>query len=619
VFASDAAIFGQEYVFPAGSSAGPAVSAYMWEDGVTSWLAPAGAPVGDPPAYRQEGLKRNRNAGHERGAFNERRPVAVSEDLTHGVFETDLPLVASDENEVVDLYEWHPGGLRVVSRDQTGKAAGGRASIQMGLQSVAAPGTVSANGERIFFQHSGQLLGGEPEGAGPEFGEDVIQNAYMREGDKLVHISPRRGTGPDASVWIAGATADGETVYLETVQQLTPDAKESGRALYSYDVSEDALALVATAAGGVQLLGLSEDGSTLVYRHVSTRKLMVRRNGTATELGTLHTTDQTAANRVSSRRVDERALRITPDGSTVVFAAVGQFPDSKVGIVGVYRWEAGGSLERISSKAATVPTKSATIGSFADNPGAPREEVFMMHRNRPNTGRVISEDGNRVFFDTPEALVDEDVNGVTDVYEWNDGVHHLVSTGKGTASALYHESSADGKTVSFVTVERLLPAWDRNSKRDLYVAMPEGGLQPPPPPPAECAGEACQPGTVAPAPLTPLSTGGDGNAKSPLAIGGFGRKQLAQLGGKGKAVLELKVEVPGTVTAKLTGRVDGKGRTLAKAKRQVSQPGTLRLPLGLSPKARAELREKGRLRMTLLVAHSASDQPPLKRKLVVRD
>jgi WD40-like Beta Propeller Repeat len=619
VFASDAAIFGQEFVFPPGTSAGPAVSAYMWEDGVTTWLAPSGPPVGDPPAYRQEGLKRDPNDAHERGAVNQRRPVAVSEDLTQGVFETDLPLLPSDENEVVDLYEWHPGGLRIVSRDQTGKAVGGRASIQASLQNVAAPGTVSANGERIFFQHDGQLFGGEPEGQDPEFFNAVIQNAYMREGDKLVHISPRRGTGPDASVWIAGASMDGETVFLETIQQITPDAKESGRAIYSYDVSEDALELVATAAGGVHLLGLSDDGSTIVYRHVSTRKLVIERNGVATELGTLHTTDQVQANRVASRRNEERALRITADGSVVVFAAVGQFPDSKVGMVGVYRWEAGGTLQRISSKAGVPQTVSASIGAYAGNVGSPREELFALHRNKPNTGRVISEDGNRVFFETPEALVAEDVNGITDVYEWNGGVHSLVSTGKGTASALYHDSSADGKTVSFVTVERLLPAWDRNSKRDLYVAMPGGGLPPPPPPPAECAGEACQPGTVAPAPLTPLSTAGDGNAKAPLALGAFGRKQLAQLGDKGKAVLELKVEVPGTVTAKLTGRVDGKRLTLAKAKRQVSGPGTLRLPLKLSPKARAELREKGRLRMTLVVAHSASDQPPLKRKLVVRD
>ena len=539
VFASDANIFGADYLPPLGSASGGVMSAYMWEAGDTRWLAPAGSPLGDPPLYPVEGKTRPDN-GSESGRIAERRPLATSTDLSHGIFESDLQLASNDENEVVDVYEWYPGGIRVVSTDASGKAASGRAGIQAFGQMLSPPGSVSADGSRIFFMHDGAPLAGDaPEGDDPEDPGDPersgagIQSVYMREGDEITHVSPRRGSGPDTSVWFVGASADGDVAYLETTQQLTPESKEPGRAIYSFDVAADELTLLADGPEGVQMLGFSADASTFVYRQRDSSGLVVSRNGTATPLGTVDVLDRFLLSRVASDRLDQRALRISKDGAVVVFASAGEFAGNAPGPVRVYRWEAGHGLDLISVNPGEEQTADASIGTYPTFfPGNAREEIFNTHKEKPNLGRVISDDGSRVFFETPEALVSRDVNGATDVYEWHDGEINLVSPGTGGKS-LYHESSADGKTVFFLSFDRLLPEFDRNNNRDVYVAQPGGGFPPPTPP--DCEAELCQ--SAPPPPLAnEVGRAGAGivaDSRPAASVAALSRRQLAQPGEQG--------------------------------------------------------------------------------------
>jgi hypothetical protein len=599
VFASDAVLFGNDYIPPSGTTHGSQMSAYMWEGGQTSWLAPAGPPVGDPPAYERENRPLN---AVENGAPADRRPLATSADLRQGIFESMLRLLPEDENDVVDVYEWYPGGLRIVSRDSTGKAAGGRTGIQAVLQMVAPPGAMSADGSRVFFQHDGAPLAGDateaPEGEDPEVPSAGIQSVYMREGDELTLVSPRRGSGPDASVWFVGATADGDFAYLETTQQLTPEPKQPGRAIYRYGVESDQLELVADVLGGVAFLTLSPDGSTIVYRERLSNALVVDREGVATTLGTLATSDIEAEQGVAYGRTDARMLRVTPDGRVVVFAAAGEIAGFGPGPLQIYRWEAGEGVERISAEEGYAPQKGASIGAYAGLILSEREELFAQHTSRGGRGRAISDDGSRVFFETTEALVKGDVNGVTDVYEWHDGEINIVSTGTG-AKALYHGSSADGRTVFITTFDRLLPEWDRNSKRDLYAVMPDGGYAPPAPPP-DCEGESCQPAQAAP-PATNAGKGsGEGNLQRGLAT--------ATLVKDGKSI-RVSVLAPGRVTATLSGKLgEGKPTTVSRASKVAGKAGALSLPVRLSQRASKLLTERGRLRLTLTVTHVQSDQ-----------
>ena len=90
---------------------------------------------------------------------------------------------------------------------------------------------------------------------------------------------------------------------------------------------------------------------------------------------------------------------------------------------------------------------------------------------------AVSDDGERVYFDTWESLVPEDQDraacppdGCFDVYEQVGGVVKLVSTtpgAGGTGHAMFATASADGERVVFETDERLLPG-DIDAEQDLY-------------------------------------------------------------------------------------------------------------------------------------------------------
>jgi len=107
--------------------------------------------------------------------------------------------------------------------------------------------------------------------------------------------------------------------------------------------------------------------------------------------------------------------------------------------------------------------------------------------------RVLSNSG-RLFFDSSDALVPQDVNGQEDVYEYeppsdtaesppNDsctaesavhgfrsaGCVSLISSGQGDSDSDFVDASANGNDVFFTTEDRLVPA-DKDSVSDMYDA-----------------------------------------------------------------------------------------------------------------------------------------------------
>jgi len=606
LFASDMQIFSLDFE---GQGGGTPITmrSYLWEAGQTRELTPPAPPfMGTFYLPEAETMAR--------------RPLAASDDLTRGLFQSSLGILPGDGNFAPDVYEWSPSGLRIVSSDESGAAAGGTVSRGDGNSGgvrhySGAPGSISADGSRVFFQHEGPSLDAD---ADPAEAPEGVESVYMREGDEVTLVSPRRGSGPDARVELIAASSDGELAFLETTQQLTAEAKADGTAIYRYDVAEDELELIADRPAGVKMLGASADGSTVVFLALASQQAYVLRDGTAHLLGTLGSTDAFMPARIATVEPDRRGLRITPDGSVVVFAASGEFAGATSGVAQIFRWEEGEGLESVSTVGPGAPTQDASIGAYPSVfPGSPREEFLHNHRNKAMDGRIISDDGSRVFFETPEALVERDVNAATDVYEWHAGDIELVSPGTG-AKSLYHESSADGKTVFFTTFERVEPEFDINHTRDLYVAQPGGGFTPPPLPPT-CGGEACQPGVAAPGAGSPASRSpGDGNVPSAPKIGAFGGKQLSRLAAKGRARIRVTVAMPGRVTALLKGTFDRRTKTVSRAARSVKTAGTVSFTLRLSKAARERLRERGRLRLTLEVSHSQTDQTA-KKVVMLRD
>lgn len=601
VFVTGMGLF-REWESEMGRSGAAPASAYMREGGETRWLA----PTTDPP--RPEGLGGSRH------------PLGVSEDLRHGVFNSVLGLVATDRNEASDVYAWTPDGIELISADADGNAVGGISPLpSAGASAVQAlPNSMSRDGRRIFFLHrDGAIARDAPPG---------VFSVFMREGDDVLHVSPRRGPGSAADVRFAGATADGSTVYLSTAEQLTNEPKATGDALYRYDIASDELSLVASDPDGIQLLDLSDDGSTLVYtlRNPTAPPLVVRHHDVEAVIGTAVRAadgDTTSLDwgGVLSKRPDKRALRITSDGRVVVFASAGSFAGTTPGVTRVYRWEAGRGVAVVSVDESGDPvTADARITNWSTISPLERirNNVFLAGlRFNPNVGRVMSDDGSRVFFETTQRLVPGDVNDVLDVYEWHDGRVQLVSPGTQGTHARYHDNSADGRTVFFTTASRLIPELDRNGSRDLYAARIGGGF-PLPLPPATCSGDGCQAETP-PRPDVPVAASdvfkGPGDAVDPAPpvarhrLLRLSRRQLRSLARRGRTTVRVRVSVPGTVRLTAFARIVRRRVRVARGRSAALRAGVIRIPLRLSTRARLQLKERGRLRLRLRAAFSEVD------------
>jgi hypothetical protein len=129
--------------------------------------------------------------------------------------------------------------------------------------------------------------------------------------------------------------------------------------------------------------------------------------------------------------------------------------------------------------------------------------------------RNITPDGDRVFFDSPDALVAADTNGVMDPYEWeapdstnptdsctsespafvpsSGGCLFLLSSGTSPQPSYLADISASGNDAFLFTDEPLVPS-DNDELTDVYDARVGGGLpsQHPATAAEPCLGEACK-------------------------------------------------------------------------------------------------------------------------------
>ncbi len=140
----------------------------------------------------------------------------------------------------------------------------------------------------------------------------------------------------------------------------------------------------------------------------------------------------------------------------------------------------------------------------------------------------ISDDGDRVFFDTLDPLVTQDTNRITDVYEWeressgscteSPGCIYLISDGTSAEGSYLIGTTATGDDVFFTTRGQLVRE-DDNENIDVYDAR-VGAVQPPAA--SQCTGTGCQ-GVPSAPPIfaTPASStyNGVGNLELPGTTG----------------------------------------------------------------------------------------------------
>ncbi|HEX5763189.1 MAG TPA: hypothetical protein VFY04_08725 [Solirubrobacterales bacterium] len=234
---------------------------------------------------------------------------------------------------------------------------------------------------------------------------------------------------------------------------------------------------------------------------------------------------------------DARSARVTPDGSHLAFTSSASLtgydntdltsgePDLEV-----FLYEAAsGELVCVSCNPSGARPAGREVGSQS------RAATIPPWPHQLHPSRALSEDGERLFFESYDGLVLADTNGRKDVYEWeavegegggatecrelgaelyveaSDGCLSLISSGTSPLESDFLDASADGRDVFFRTASSLL-AHDPGLL-DVYDAREGGGLPAPPSLVAPCEGEACQSPATPPGEVTPASAAfsGPGN------------------------------------------------------------------------------------------------------------
>jgi hypothetical protein len=368
------------------------------------------------------------------------------------------------------IWEWENGEVRLVSVDpNTNQAFADDASVGDGTDGVAGssfiglqqPTAVSTDGSRVFFG----------------IGNSIVQGVYVRENGEVTRtlsLSQRTGSVGefDNEAHFSAAAADGSIAYIRSRTQLTDDATPEGApegGLYSYNLETDALHFI----GAGHLAGLSGDGTQVYF--VSPQRLIPGKglaNGP-----NLYVANDEGGELAFVGATDSKGTA-TFDGSHFVFGSSQRLTAfDNAGHNEIYLYDrAEGSLRCLScAPDGHVPSGDAALHSLLE-PGNPRR---------------ITSDGSMVPFQTSDPLLPEDVNGVTDVYLWNQGRISLISTGASKYESEIGDSTPDGRDIFFVTRDSLVGQDIDKGAADVYDARVEGGI-PAPVKPEPCEGENCQ-------------------------------------------------------------------------------------------------------------------------------
>jgi hypothetical protein len=205
-----------------------------------------------------------------------------------------------------------------------------------------------------------------------------------------------------------------------------------------------------------------------------------------------------------------REAQTTANGDFLVFSSYARLTDKGVEADvdsgrDVYRFDdRTGVLERVSIGEASYDANgnnsafSATIAPA--HSGGPVSFQYEMDN------RAISENGERIVFTTSGSLSPNAINGLENVYEWQEGQDggegsvSLISSGDSSAPVEDVVISPGGRDIFFITVQKLLPE-DTDEAFDVYDARIDGGFPEPFTGREECSSDACQGPLTNPAPL----------------------------------------------------------------------------------------------------------------------
>jgi hypothetical protein len=320
---------------------------------------------------------------------------------------------------------------------------------------------------------------GEPAPNGPASVENApIANAN-RDGSSYVYASP-----------------DGSQAFFASADSLAEGAEGTGVKEYDFNIDTGKLTYLPGVVGPI--VASSPDGADFIFENTTTTPAELDLwqgpgSGQITPIEQLPPPPSLEGG--GENKLDVSGGRASADGSVFVFrtnSPVAGFNDAG-GFEQVYRYSVDTSEVICVScpPAGSIPVGEE--GEEAQLSGA-RVSENDTESGEPLTTldtRVISSDGSRIFFDTPEPLVPQDVNGKRDVYEWENGHIFLISSGESTENSYLLDSSANGDDVFFKTTSGLVPG-DFDETNDVYDARVPRPGDSSPPAAVPCEGDVCQ-------------------------------------------------------------------------------------------------------------------------------
>ncbi len=438
----------------------------------------------------------------------------------------DPPLVSGEpeNNQNLFLHEISTGSWQLMNRSpgNEGNITYLGASADLSHVLFYSQGVSGAS----LFQWAGGVVSLVANGVGlggPSPGEEVPLTAVSSDGSRIVftvptstesgHIYVRENNTTTTLVGegrFVGATPSGSKIFFTNGD------------LYVYEV-ESGHTVNLTLGDSVQgLLGVSEDGSYVYFVDESDR-LLLWHDGVTTPIATLAGAD--SSDWMRREKNLGFTARVTPDGTHLAFNSVRSLTgfDNRDVVSGqpddeIYLYDATTSQLVCAScdPSGARPTGGASIAGSEVSVYLPAhgwEGDEYLPRN-------LSEDGSRLFFETADALVPGDTNDQQDVYEFEGGRPHLISSGTSDEPSSFLDASPSGDDVFFETQAQLVPQ-DVDQSFDIYDAR-VGSRFPAPTSSATCAGAGCQGALPAPSAFAaPMSStfSGAGNLPAPVVSG----------------------------------------------------------------------------------------------------
>jgi DNA-binding beta-propeller fold protein YncE len=449
-------------------------------------------------------------SGPKLGFQNRNTRGAISGDGSRVVFEAQSPAA---------LYMRDSARGQTVQLDKAEAACEGEGECESGGGRFQ---LASTDGSRVLFTDSRRLTGNAGKAAGGEdlYECEVVTGSGGEDECLLSDLTPETG-GESANVLgtVIGSSEDGQWVYFTANGVLASQADSEGE-----QAKAGGCTLSTAPAGKTCNLYLRHGGQTRLVAVLGSGDL----KDWAQELRGLPARVSPSGQWLAL--MSERSLTGYDNGD----AKTGR-PDAEV-----YLYDAAADKLRCASCLASgarpsgVEYKKLEPGS-GGLVGGPRDiwpssalvaanvpgwvgdaEAGLNSRHQP---RYLADDG-RLFFNSADGLVPQDVNATEDVYQYeppgvgscseessgfaarSGGCVNLISSGESSQESAFLDASQSGNDVFFLTSQALIPTEDRDSARDVYDAHACSGASPCPPEeaaePAPCdTGDSCK---AAPAP-----------------------------------------------------------------------------------------------------------------------